>query len=95
LRESGEQNIRKTHYAVQQVRARTRHAVLFSGPRFNEFVVQVKDDYASRTQRFLKNRIIPGLHLAKLYPELSNSLLVCVTETTSRDQIDALVKGLE
>jgi glycine dehydrogenase subunit 1 len=95
LRETGEQNIRKTHYAVQQVRARTRHAVLFSGPRFNEFVVQLKDDYLSRAQRFLRNRIIPGLHISKLYPELGNALLVCVTETTSRDQIDAFVKGLE
>ena len=96
LRENGEQNIRKTHYAVQQVRDRTKHAVLFSGgPRFNEFVVQVKDDYASRTQRFLRNRIIPGLPLAKFFPELGNSLLVCVTETATRDQIDSLVKGLE
>ena len=35
------------------------------------------------------------LHLAKYYPELSNALLICVTETTTREQIDALVKGLE
>jgi len=95
LRETAEQNIQKTHYAVQQIRARTRHSILFSGPRFNEFVVQMKDDYASRAQRFMRNRIIPGLHIAKFYPELGNSLLVCVTETTSRDQIDAFVKGLE
>jgi len=95
LRETAEQNIRKAHYAVQQIRTRTRHSVLFSGPRFNEFVVQMKDDYASRALRFLRSHIIPGLHIAKFYPELGNSLLVCVTETTSRDQIDAFVKGLE
>jgi glycine dehydrogenase subunit 1 len=68
---------------------------LFSGPRFNEFVIQLKDDYASRAHRLMRSHIIPGLHIAKVYPELGNSLLVCVTETTSRDQIDALVKGLE
>jgi len=95
LRETGEQNIRKTHYAVEQVRTRTKHSVLFSGPRFNEFVVRLKDDYTSRAQRFLRNRMIPGLHLAKFYPELGNALLICVTETATRDQIDALVKGLE
>jgi glycine dehydrogenase subunit 1 len=95
LRETAAQNLQKTHYAVQQIRARTRHSVLFSGSRFNEFVVQMQEDYSTRAQRFLRNRIVPGLHLAKFYPELGNSLLVCVTETTTRDQIDALVKGLE
>lgn len=95
LRETAEQNIQKTHYAVQQIKARTRHSILFSGPRFNEFVVQLKDDYASRAQRFMRNHIIPGLHIARFYPELGNSLLACVTETVSRDQIDAFVKGLE
>jgi len=95
LRETAEQNIRKTHYVVQQIRARTRHSILFSGPRFNEFVVQMKDDFASRSSRFQRNRIIPGLHIARFYPELGNSLLVCVTETMQRDQLDAFVKGLE
>jgi glycine dehydrogenase subunit 1 len=95
LRQTAEQNLQKTHYAVQQIRARTKHSVLFSGPRFNEFVVQLKDDYLSRAQRFFRSHIIPGLHIARFYPELGNSLLVCVTESTSRDQIDALVKGLE
>jgi len=95
LRHTAEQNIQKTHYAAQQIRARTKHSILFSGPRFNEFVIQLKEDYASRAQRFMRSHIIPGLHIARFYPELGNSLLVCVTETTTRDQIDALVKGLE
>jgi glycine dehydrogenase subunit 1 len=95
LRQTAEQNLQKTHYAVQQIRARTKHSVLFSGPRFNEFVIQLKDDYLSRAQRFFRSHIIPGFHIAKFYPELGSSLLVCVTETTSRDQIDALIKGLE
>ena len=95
LRQTAEQNLQKTHYAVQQIRTRTKHSILFSGPRFNEFVIQLKDDYLSRAQRFIRSHIIPGLHIARFYPELGNSLLVCVTETTSRDQIDALVKGLE
>src|SRR4051812_12627355 len=95
LRQTAEQNLQKTHYAVQQIKARTKHSVLFSGARFNEFVIQLKDDYSARANRFMRSHIVPGLHLAKFYPELGNSLLVCVTETTSRDQIDALVKGLE
>jgi glycine dehydrogenase subunit 1 len=95
LRQTAEQNIQKTHYAVQQIRARTKHSIPFSGPRFNEFVIHLKEDYASRAQRIMRSHIIPGLQIARFYPDLGNSLLVCVTETTSRDQIDALVKGLE
>jgi glycine dehydrogenase subunit 1 len=95
LRETAEHNIQKTHYAIERIRARTKHTIRFSGPCFNEFVVQLKDDYTPRAQRFLRSHIIPGLHLAKFYPELGNALLVCVTESTQREQIDALVKGLE
>jgi len=95
LREAATQNMQKTHYAVQQIRSRTRHSVLFSGSRFNEFVVQLQDDFTTRSNRFLRNHIVPGLHIGKFYPELGNALLVCVTETMPRDRIDAFVKGLE
>src|SRR5262249_13310643 len=95
LREICEQNILKTDYAARQVRARTAHNILFPAPRFNEFVIQLKDDYAQRAQKMLHNRIVPGLQLSRFYPELGNTMLVCVTETTTKDQIDAFVKELE
>jgi glycine dehydrogenase subunit 1 len=95
LREIAEQNILKTDYALGQIQSRTRHRVLFSGPRFNEFVVELKDDYAPRAQRLIQNRIVPGVPLSRFFPELGNSILLCVTETARRDQIDRLVKGLE
>src|SRR5439155_3321364 len=95
LREICEQNILKTDYAVNQIRSRTKHRVLFPAPRFNEFVVELKDDYGPRAQRLMQNRVIPGVPLARFFPELGNALLVCVTETARKEQIDALVKGLE
>jgi glycine dehydrogenase subunit 1 len=94
LREICEQNILKTDYAVSQIQSRTGHRVLFPAPRFNEFVLQVDDGYPARVERLIQNKIVPGLDLARFYPELPNTLLVCVTETTRKDQIDALVKGL-
>jgi glycine dehydrogenase subunit 1 len=94
LREVCEHNIVKTDYAVQQIRNRTPHSVLFDAPRFNEFVVQLKDDFAVRAQKLLQKKIVPGLQLSRFYPELGNTMLVCVTETTSKDQIDAFVKEL-
>src|SRR5581483_9248093 len=49
----------------QKIRNRTGHTILFDGPRFNEFVVQLKDDYAGRAEKLLQKRIVPGLQLAR------------------------------
>ena len=80
LREICEQNILKTDYAVAQIQKNTKHRVLFSAPRFNEFVVE--------------SAVPVGLNLGRWYPELKNARLICVTEVTSREQIDAMVRGL-
>jgi len=95
LREACEHNIRKTDYAVTQIQSRTSRKVLFPSQRFNEFVVQLQSDGEDVIQRLLQKNIVPGFHLGQAYPELGNALLVCVTETTTRQQIDALVEGLK
>jgi glycine dehydrogenase subunit 1 len=83
LREICEQNILKTDYAATEVKKRTKHRVLFSAPRFNEFVVELDGDCSHA-----------GLSLSRFYPELGNCVLLCVTETARREHIDAMVKGL-
>src|SRR5262249_27907331 len=40
LREMCEQNMLKTDYAVSEIAKRTKRRVLFSAPRFNEFVIE-------------------------------------------------------
>jgi len=82
LREICEQNILKTDYAAGQIAKRTKRRILFSAPRFNEFVVEADGDCPA------------GVPLARFYPELGNSVLLCVTETARRDEIDALVERL-
>ena len=83
LREICEHNVLKAGYAVSQIQQRTKHRILFSAPRFNEFVVQPAD-----------SRQFPGLSLSRFYPELGNARLLCVTEINSREQIDAMVRGI-
>ena len=51
LREAGEQNIRKTDYAVTQIQNLKRHKVLFPSPRFNEFVLQPEGGGADLIRR--------------------------------------------
>jgi glycine dehydrogenase subunit 1 len=83
LREICEQNILKTNYAADLIAHRARHRILFSGARFNEFVVQADGPCSV------------GLPLSHLYPELGNATLLCVTEVARRDEIDAMVERLE
>src|SRR5262249_9191526 len=69
LREVAEQNILKTDYAAGAIAQRTNHRLLFSGARFNEFVLEIH------------GHCPVGFSLARFYPELGNARLLCVTET--------------
>lgn len=63
----------------------------FKSPHFNELVVK----FPSATyQNLLAKKIIAGLPMVPYYPELSEHYLICVTETTPKEEIDALVKEL-
>jgi glycine dehydrogenase subunit 1 len=82
LREVAEQNILKTDYAANAIAQRTNHRVLFPGPRFNEFVLEVHGSCPV------------GFPVKRFYPELGNARLLCVTETVRREEIDAMVERL-
>jgi glycine dehydrogenase subunit 1 len=82
LREICEQNLAKADYAVSELQQRAKRRILFSAPRFNEFVID-----------FDRDRPPAGLSLSRFYPELGNAVLLCVTETARREQIDAMVQG--
>jgi glycine dehydrogenase subunit 1 len=41
----------------------------------------------------LARRIIGGLPLEKYYPELGNAMLLCATEMTRRNEMDAVAEA--
>jgi glycine dehydrogenase subunit 1 len=91
LKELAKQNLAKTAYAAAQFAKRGN--VLFAGsPRFNEFVVETKEDPHAINSRLLGHKIVGGLPLQKFYPELGNAALWCCTELTTRIAIDTAVK---
>lgn len=94
LRKLAELNYSKAAYAKQQIAALEGFELVFSGESFNEFVVNCKEPVADLQQRLEQEGILPGIALAKDYPELDNGLLICVTEQNSREQIDRLVSAL-
>ncbi len=94
LKEVALQNLRKAAYAKEKLAKVKGCDVRFSGPTFNEFVLQVKKKPADILRGLLKKQIIGGLDLGGFYPDLKDCLLVCVTEQNSREEIDALAKAM-
>ena len=92
LRQLAEQNLAKAHYAAERLRELPGVSIPFAGPCFNEFVVKVPGDVEVLLENLRSEKIIGGLHLGKLYPELENHLLLCFTELVSRAAIDRMVE---
>ncbi|MCL1979808.1 MAG: aminomethyl-transferring glycine dehydrogenase subunit GcvPA [Proteobacteria bacterium] len=64
--------------------------MVFSGPTFNEFVVEFATDFKPVRQRLLAQNIVAGLELGRLYPELAGRYLFCVTETIDKKTMDTI-----
>src|SRR5580700_10389085 len=87
LKELAKQNLAKAAYAA--TRFAQHGKILFnSTPRFNEFVVETSEDPHAINSRLLGHKMVGGLPLKKLYPELGNAALWCCTELTTRSAID-------
>jgi glycine dehydrogenase subunit 1 len=95
LQEVAFQCAQKTAYASQRIAQVPGLSLPLSGSRFNEFVVRApvaSDEILSRlgTEKGIEG----GLALSRYFSNRPNDFLVCVTETNTREQIDALAAGL-
>jgi glycine dehydrogenase subunit 1 len=95
LRETAELCAQKAHYAFDAICALDGFDPVFSAPFFQEFVVRCPGDAAELRRRLLKDGILAGLPLGRYYPELGDdTMLFCVTEQRTREEIDGLVDAL-
>tara|TARA_A100001391_G_scaffold23304_1_gene12784 strand:- start:13961 stop:15319 length:1359 start_codon:yes stop_codon:yes gene_type:complete len=64
---------------------------------FNEFCIELPISARAAVRELAAAGVLAGVSLGRLYPDeegLANGLLVAVTETTSEDDIDALVTAI-
>ena len=95
LQEVAVHNAQKAAYAAKKIGQIEGFEIAFSAPVFNEFVVRADRSAEGILTRLREVKgIIGGLALSRYYPDRPNEFLVCVTETNTREQIDALVKAL-
>jgi glycine dehydrogenase subunit 1 len=88
LRELASQNLAKAHYLAGKLPLR------FSGPFFNEFVASTNGRTPDQVnEALLQKKIIGGVPLGRFYPELENSMLLCATEMSRREKMDAVAEG--
>jgi glycine cleavage system P protein (glycine dehydrogenase) subunit 1 len=94
LRELAEQNHSKAHFALKELEKIPGVRRAFDAPFFNEFTIALPRSVDSVNRQLLREKIIGPLSLGPLYPELANQALVCVTETTTRADIEKFVSEL-
>jgi len=94
LRRVGELNYHKAHYAADRINQLHGYSVDASKTFFNEFVVSCPRPVAETNGALLEEGIIGGYDLGQNYFHLEDHMLVCVTETNSKDEIDRLVEVL-
>jgi glycine dehydrogenase subunit 1 len=91
MRRLAEVNARRAHRVQELLVKEAGVAPAFTGPFFNEFVLNV-DHLSERRSRFFAKHIVPGVELSKWYPEIRDALLVCVTEMNEEEEIEELVR---
>ena len=91
MRRLAKTNVGRAHEARDRLVKEAGLVPAFTGPFFNEFVLKAKG-LAQRLSRFAAERTIPGIPLGRWYPELEDSLLICVTEMNEGEEIERLVR---
>ncbi len=97
IRELGEHILAKTKYAIKKFGSIDGLDVpLFKAPHFKEFTMRFKLRQADHLLKELsEHKICGGKSLEPEFPELGQSVLVCVTELHSKQLIDNYVETLD
>ncbi len=96
LRQVAELCLQKSHYAQQSL-ANVRGVRIDNAPSrfFKEFTIRLDEPPADVNRALLKQQIVGGLPLGSYYSKMDDSMLICVTETKTRQDIDRFVVAVE
>jgi len=94
MREAAHRNLSNAEYAKKALAGKTGCEPAFAAPTFNEFVIRLRENPEEAVKRLAQQKILAGVPLGRFYPELTDCMLVCVTENVTKAQIDSLVGAL-
>ncbi|MDP2942883.1 MAG: aminomethyl-transferring glycine dehydrogenase subunit GcvPA [Candidatus Omnitrophota bacterium] len=94
IKEVARQNIFKSHYLKDGILKLSGYELMYHRPFFNEFIVRCGKDPDKIISELLKHGIIGGLPLGRFYPDMKNCMLICATETKTKEDMDKFVELL-
>ena len=94
LREVAELCVQKSHFLADEIAKLPGYEVPFKARFFQEFVAKCPKPSAEINEQLREKGLIGGLDLGRFYPELSDCMLLCVTEKRTRREIDLLLEAL-
>ena len=95
MRSVAELCLQKARYAAERLAVVPSLSPAFDRPTFKEFVVRVKGDTVdSLIEKALAANIFAGVPLGRWYPQLSDCMLVAVTEKRTKAEIDRLAAAM-
>jgi len=94
LREMAQQNLSKAQFALNELTKIPGVRRVFDGPFFNELTLEFPRSVKMVNAQLLRENIVGPYALGTQYPELTKHALVCVTETTTRTDIEKFAAAL-
>src|ERR1700726_3640027 len=94
LREMSQQNLSKARFALAELTKIPGVRRAFDAPFFNEFTLEFPRSVRIVNSELLREKVVGPVVLGTSYPELTKHALVCVTETTTRGDIEKLAGAL-
>jgi glycine dehydrogenase subunit 1 len=94
LKEVAAQNLAKARFALEELEKIRGVRSAFSGPFFNEFVVEFPRSVKMVNAELLKRKIIGPLPIGSYFSDLTKRALFCVTETVSRAEIERMAEAV-
>ena len=85
----------KAHYAAREIAKLPGYSLPYAGPFFKEFVVKCPKPVEKVSAACRSEGILAGVALKGFCAEMSDCLLVAVTEKRTREEIDRLVNVLK
>src|SRR3990172_5909866 len=85
----------RSEYLKKKLSGLKGYQIRFTGPTYDEFVLECPRSAAKIVDALGPRKIVPGVPLSRFYGKaFENSLLVCATEMRSRAELDALAEAL-
>ncbi len=94
VKEAAELNYSMGHLCAERLSAMTGFSLKYNAPFYNEFALKCPSDAQFLADGCLKEGVLAGVPLGKLFTGMDDCLLVCATETKTAEDITKLESAL-